>query len=44
MISFRNRIVHDYAEVDSKKVHAAMTTNLQGLDDFIMSVIEYLHL
>ncbi len=44
MISFRNRIAHDYAEVDFNKVYEIMTTNLRDLDDFIMSVVEYLHL
>lgn len=44
MVSFRNRIAHGYAEIDFKRVHEIMTTNLQDIEDFIMSVVDYLHL
>ncbi len=44
MISFRNRIAHDYAEIDFNRVHEIMTSHLQDIEDFIMSVVEYLHL
>ncbi len=44
MISFRNRIVKDFAEIDFNRVHEIMTSHLQDIDAFIMSVVEYLHL
>lgn len=44
MISFRNCVAHDYAEIDFNRVHEIMATNLSNLDGFIISVVEYLHL
>lgn len=44
MISFRNRLAHDYAEIDFTRVHEIMTKHLQDIDAYILSIAEYLHL
>jgi uncharacterized protein YutE (UPF0331/DUF86 family) len=38
----RNRIVHEYDELDAKKVHEALQTALQDVPVYLRRVNEYL--
>lgn len=44
MIAFRNRLAHEYAEIDFKEVYEIMTTQLNDLDSFIAAIRDYCHL
>jgi len=44
MVNFRNILVHEYLEIDSRIVHEHLTERLDDLNDFARAIVEYLGL
>ncbi len=44
MAGFRNILIHEYQEVDLKKVHDILTNRLSDFDDFSRQIIKYLRI
>lgn len=42
MVGFRNRLVHEYAEIDHEKTYDYLQEHLKDLGDFMKQVSEYL--
>jgi uncharacterized protein YutE (UPF0331/DUF86 family) len=42
MVSFRNILVHDYTDIDSKKVHELLKKGLKDFSRFALEVVAYL--
>lgn len=42
MARFRNLLVHQYAEVDNRKVHEMLQENLEDIEDFMTRIEQFL--
>jgi len=42
MASFRNRLAHLYWEVDDRRVHGILVTELSDFDEYVRSILAYL--
>lgn len=42
MVNFRNILVHDYIEIDSKKVHGMLKQGLKDFNDFATAAVKFL--
>lgn len=42
MVNFRNILVHDYTEIDPKKVHGMLIRGLKDFNDFASAAIKFL--
>lgn len=42
MVSFRNILVHDYTEIDSKRVHRLLKKGLKDFSHFASAVVKFL--
>lgn len=42
MARFRNLLVHQYAEVDNRKVHEMLRENLEDIEDFMARIEQFL--
>ncbi len=44
MVNFRNILVHEYLEIDSRIVYKHLTERLEDLSDFARAIVSYLRL
>jgi len=42
MVNLRNILVHDYAEIDAKRVHGILTKRLKDFSLFSSAVVNFL--
>lgn len=43
MVGFRNKVVHNYAEIDAKEVYRILQEDLEDIKDFIKSINRIIH-
>lgn len=41
MIGLRNRLVHEYTEIDHKKIYQALRDDLGDFEDYVRAIIRF---